>query len=83
MAHKKDPLQTKLEPRYLPLIGGAEFRAEVIREWVDEDHAKLLLLAEKMGSRLASTCFISSRWRWLESTALAFSSAAPRGSGPN
>ena len=57
MAYKKGPLQTKLEPRYLPLIGGDEFRAQVIREWVDEDHAKLVLLAKEMGVSVGEHMF--------------------------
>lgn len=57
MSYKKGPLQTKLEPRYMPLIGGDEFRAQVIREWVDEDHAKLLLLAAEMGIKTSEHMF--------------------------
>ena len=48
MAAKKDPLRTKVEPRYVPLLGGEEHREEVFRRWVDEDHEKLMLLADEM-----------------------------------
>jgi hypothetical protein len=79
MAHKKDPLQTKLEPRYLPLIGGAEFRAEVIREWVDEDHAKLLLLAEKMGVAASEHMFYQLALALARKHCIGFQQRSPTG----
>lgn len=49
MATNKSPLKTKLKPRYLPLLAGAEKQLSVIREWENEDNGKLLLLCEEMG----------------------------------
>jgi len=49
MATKKDPLQTKLEPRHLPLLGGKEREQEAVVRWAMEDYEKLLLLCDEMG----------------------------------
>lgn len=49
MATKKGPLQTKLKPRYVPLLVSEAEQLEVINEWRKEDHEKLLLLCDEMG----------------------------------
>jgi len=49
MAAKQGPLQTKLEPRLLPLLADDAKQLEVIGQWQDEEHAKLLLLCDDMG----------------------------------
>lgn len=49
MASKKGPLQTKLKPRYVPLLVSEAEQLEVINGWRKEDHQKLLLLCDEMG----------------------------------
>jgi hypothetical protein len=48
MAAPKGPLQTKLEPRLLPLLADRVQQLEVVAEWVEEDHGKLLALCAAM-----------------------------------
>ena len=49
MATSKGPLQTKLKPRRLPLLADTATQLNIVREWQDEDHAKLLLLCNEFG----------------------------------
>lgn len=49
MATKKGPLQTRIEPRRLPLLADKAEQREVVFRWMDEDQKKLLLLCAAMG----------------------------------
>ncbi len=49
MAAKRGPLETKLKPRFLPLLVSEAEQLKVIEGWRNEDHEKLLLLCKEMG----------------------------------
>jgi hypothetical protein len=49
MVKKKGPLETKLEPRYLPLLVGEARQLEFVRGWEEEDDKKLSLLRDELG----------------------------------
>lgn len=46
--NKKGPLQTKLKPRYLPLLVNQAEQMAVIEGWRKEDREKMLLLCEEL-----------------------------------
>jgi hypothetical protein len=79
MASTKGPLQTKLEPRYLPLIGSDEARGQVIDKWVSEDHAKLLLLAEEMGIAFSEHMFYQLALALARKHCIGFQQRSPTG----
>ena len=57
MASKKGPLQTRLEPRRLPLLADKSVQMKVIEAWMEEDNRKLELLCDEMGIKLGPLCF--------------------------
>ena len=46
---KNGPLRTRIEPRRLPLFVDETRQLEVVCQWMEEDHQKLLLLCDEMG----------------------------------
>ena len=48
MVASKGPLKTKLNRRRIPLLADDAAQLDIIREWENEDHKKLLLLCDEL-----------------------------------